>query len=83
MNNESRASGVDLQVKKKKNVCMYVYVYVCVCVCVYIYIYMYDVQETNARKKSQPLQTPLPTNYQQVFKTYLYTFILSTTLRSK
>ena len=53
----------------------------CVCVCVCIYIY--DVQETNARKKSQPLQTPLPTNYQQVFKTYLYTFILSTTLRSK
>ena len=60
-------------------VCMYMYMCVCVCVCIYIY----DVQETNARKKSQPLQTPLPTNYQQVFKTYLYTFILSTTLRSK
>lgn len=45
-----------------------------------IYMYIFDVQETNDRKKSQPLQTPLLTNYQQVFKTYLYTFILSTTL---
>ena len=61
MNNESWASGVDLQVK-------------------YIYMYIFDVQETNDQKKSQPLQTPLLTNYQQVFKTYLYTFILSTTL---